>query len=276
MINGNMAEAQRGFAVLDDVDEGTIQRFVEWAYKGYYTAADIHLEISRPSSPLSRTEDTRTSTGSAPEPPQVFPDEAEKVPVEVGAPLIPETVAEVLVEDAPSAALLNTDHVWGLCHGRTLKKVKPGKTSRELMEAFLQRDYKFRSSNIILPPPRGDPGPKKDYTEVFLSHARLYVFAEMYDIQVLKTLAYEELHHALCNYMFSKSGTGAIIALFRYVYANTSCGGGGGDLRKLLTDYIGCQLMVLMRDTTFKDLMIEDGGELLGDFMKMVAIRIYR
>jgi hypothetical protein len=34
--------------------------------------------------------------------------------------------------------------------------------------------------------------------------------------------------------------------------------------------------MVLMRDTTFKDLMIEDGGELLGDFMKMVAIRIYK
>lgn len=31
---GEMAEAQRGFAVIDYVDEDTVQRFIEWAYKG--------------------------------------------------------------------------------------------------------------------------------------------------------------------------------------------------------------------------------------------------
>ena len=44
MINGEMAEAQRGFAVLDDVDEETIKRFIEWAYKGYYTAVCFRKE----------------------------------------------------------------------------------------------------------------------------------------------------------------------------------------------------------------------------------------
>ena len=49
MINGGMAEAQQGFAVLDDVDEETIQRFIEWCYKGYYTAG--HFRPARQQKP---------------------------------------------------------------------------------------------------------------------------------------------------------------------------------------------------------------------------------
>lgn len=44
IINGQMAEAQKGFAVLEEVDKGTFKRFVEWAYKGYsyYAKGSIH------------------------------------------------------------------------------------------------------------------------------------------------------------------------------------------------------------------------------------------
>ena len=57
MINGDMAEAQKRCAVLKTVDEGTIERFIEWAYKGYYTAADFNLETtSRPASPVPSPE----------------------------------------------------------------------------------------------------------------------------------------------------------------------------------------------------------------------------
>lgn len=61
MINGQMAEAQKGFAVLEEVDEGTFERFIEWAYKGYYTAADFESKASSPPSPASFSNECETT-----------------------------------------------------------------------------------------------------------------------------------------------------------------------------------------------------------------------
>jgi hypothetical protein len=83
---------------------------------------------------------------------------------------------------------------------------------------------------------------------VFLSHARLYVFVEKYDIQPLKTLALEELHRALAVYNLHRQRTGDIIALLRYVYANTIVSARGGeDLRTLLKDCVGCEISTLIK-----------------------------
>lgn len=51
MINGQRAEAQKGFAVLKDVDEGTFERLIEWIHMRYYTATGLHFQAG--SSPLS-------------------------------------------------------------------------------------------------------------------------------------------------------------------------------------------------------------------------------
>lgn len=40
MINAQVEEAQQRFAILEDVDEDSFKRFVEWAYKAYYKAAN--------------------------------------------------------------------------------------------------------------------------------------------------------------------------------------------------------------------------------------------
>ncbi|CAD6586920.1 MAG: hypothetical protein ASARMPREDX12_002547 [Alectoria sarmentosa] len=40
MINGHLSEAKQGFALLDDVDEGTFVRFIRWTYSRYYPAPD--------------------------------------------------------------------------------------------------------------------------------------------------------------------------------------------------------------------------------------------
>ena len=37
MMNGGMKETQEGFATLEDVDEGTFVRVLEFLYNGYYT-----------------------------------------------------------------------------------------------------------------------------------------------------------------------------------------------------------------------------------------------
>ena len=66
-----------------------------------------------------------------------------------------------------------------------------------------------------------------------------------------------------------------ILALLRYIYVNTGVPAkGGDDLRTLLRDYVEYAMSVLMNDEESKDLMVEDGGPLLGDFMEMVAKRI--
>ena len=273
MINGEMAEAQKGFATLQEVDEGTFARFIEWAYKGYYTAAGFEVETSGSASPVPSMKEECESTE------WTEPALVEEVFLAEEAPLV---VEESPAEESPSYRV-SAPPSFGY---RTFSKVElssiqagqidqKAKTSSELKESFLRRRYTVRREVISIPPTRANREAHEDYTEVLLSHARLYVFAEKYDIQPLKTLALEELHSTLAIYTLYPQRTGDIVALLRYVYANTGAPTrGGDDLRTLLRDYIGYEMRVLMKDEEFIDLMIEDAGALLRDFMKMVAKRI--
>lgn len=259
MINGQMAEAQKGFAVLEEVDEGTFERFIEWAYKGYYTAADFELKASSPPSPASSSKEECETTEWMQEP-----------------------LADLVAESEPLAdiaaepeSLTEQPTIWDLGYFQSGKKSKKAKTRQELKASFIRREHTVRRAIISLPPARANRGADEDYTEVFLSHARLYVFADKYDIQPLKALALEELHDTLAAYTLYRGRTGDILTLLRYVYANTGQPArGGGDLRMLLRDYLGYEMNVLMKDWEFKVLMIEDGGALLEDFIQMVAKQI--
>ena len=286
MINGEMAEAQRGFAILDDVDEETIRRFIEWAYKGYYTAATFRQalleqapEKGLPKKKKGKKPQKAVSGG-------LFDDTVHEDDLLEEPDKRPEMPAAVDIHDDLEIPRFKYSH-WNL--GKKLgdfdkpheaiEKVEhqAPKNRRELKESFLNYDYKVRRNTITLPPTRGNLAPSEDYTDVFLSHARLYVFADMYDIQILKMLALEELHSTLANYTLYQARTSDVIALLRYVYANTSGeegNSGGREIRKLLTDYMGCEMGILTQSRSFRELMFEDGGDLLGDFMKMVALRI--
>lgn len=145
----------------------------------------------------------------------------------------------------------------------------------ELKRFFICRKARVRQESISIPPPRPNLAPDEDYTDVFLSHAQLYFFAEKYDIQVLRMLALETLQNTLAIFTLHKERTGDIIALLRYVYANTNeLHDGIEDLRSLLTQYVGYEMDTLILDKEFRNLMIDDGGALLGDFMEMVLKRI--
>ncbi len=65
------------------------------------------------------------------------------------------------------------------------------------------------------------------------------------------------------------------MALLRYIYVNTGEPVDGvEDLRTLVTTYMGYEMNALVKDRAFKELKIEDGGALLGDFMSVVEKRI--
>ena len=270
MMNGSMTEAQEGFATLEDVDEGTFVRFIEWAHKGYYTAAEFSISINSP--PARNVE--------------------EAVPILEEALLEPETLAEVAIAE-PAEPYDDVSQI-GFFGSRPAKSLKKGKKKRietvswgnevvhddgglkeHLKEVFKSRTYTVRRGFVETPSPRPNTSAQEEYTDVFLSHAQLYVFADKNDIQSLKTLALEELHATLVEYTLYDVRTGDIIELLRYVYANTCKPQEGVDeLRSMMTQYVGYEMDTLMEAAEFGELIIEDGGDLLHDFMRAVTTRI--
>ena len=291
MINGYMSEAQEGFAIIKDVDEGTFVRFIQWAYNGYYEAAEFKYD-----SPKADSASLEDQIGRKP-----YPDELDPA---AEVPYLEETTAEESVEawpvavasaeETPAEAAISDqfgvfERGWrrSSSRNRFLKRGEKGvevdfidtgasSTSRRVLkESFIERNPSVRKEAISICPPRHNQASNEDYTEVFLSHARVYVFAEQYDIQSLKALALDELHCTLQSFDLHPERTGDIIALLRYIYANTGeIVDGVEDMRTVLKHYIGFEMDTLMKDNEFGDFMIEDGGALLRDFLKMVEQRI--
>ena len=265
MINGYMSEAQEGFAELKEVDEGTFVRFIQWAYNGYYDAGEF--KIDEPDPTLSE----------------------EQMAGELCVEELDRTDPTMMEE--PN---MRDDSAWGeqpetVAHGfswsprnQEVTVERPhnndGTSSRSrkaLKKSFINRQPTVRQQAISICPPRTNQSSNENYTEVFLSHARVYVFAEKYDIQLLKALALDELHGTLQNFSLYPERTGDIIALLRYIYATTAESVDGvEDMRTILQQYIGFEMRTMMGDKDFGDLMIEDGGALLGDFLKVVKQRL--
>ena len=255
-MNGSMTEAQEGFATLEDVDARTFVRFIEWAHKGYYTAANFSTATSSPPAPTSQ------SVEEAVPAPQEYVLGLESPSYPEG-PFDEELASFKKVKKGKKLVSKS----WGFQEGHDGLGVKGA-----LKKAFENRTYTFPRGS---PSPRPNKNSKEDYTDVFLSHAQLYVFAEKYDIQSLKTLALEELHATLVPYTLHDIRTGDIIELLRYVYANTCKPQEGVDgMRSMITQYIGYEMDVLMEAAEFGELIIESGGDLLRDFMKAVSTRI--
>ena len=256
-----MVEAQQGFATLDDdIDGDTFVRFIEWAHKGHYAAAAF-----------STVESQSPSASGSPDHDGVMAIPHEEHEVEEIAVPEPEPIPPL---------------EWGFNEYRPSSSYRKGKKSKYVssedlsvqqrqreLEAFISRKYTVRQD--FLQTPRPNRSPEEDYTEVFLSHAQLFVFADKYDIQPLKMLALEELHATLAKYTLYPVRTGDVVSLLRYVYRNT-----GGrkedteDLRSMMMQYVSYEMDSLIGDKSFAELMSEDGGALLGDFMTTVRKRI--
>ena len=275
MMNGHMAEAQKGFATLQDVDECTFGRFIEWAYKGFYTAAEFTTVVG----------EDLDAAGSCNEDKHVV-----DISVQRTSDPIQEDEDQIFVAQGTNLfGYTQENDSWGPWEANRSKKSKSKKknicpdsptprSAREaLMQSFISRRPVERKEAILIPPPRPNQSPAEVYHDVFLSHAQLYVFAEKYDIQPLKMLALDELHATLANFTLYPERTGDIIDLLQYVYANTNPREpreGVEDMRTLMTEYVGFEMDVLLENYEFRGLITENGGDLLADFITMVGRRI--
>jgi hypothetical protein len=110
-------------------------------------------------------------------------------------------------------------------------------------------------------PPTHSPGVSRvngaddNYTEIFLCHARIYVFADYYGVEALQTLALCKLRQALATFKLDAESCGDINELIRYCFDKTVDNGEQADkLASLVCFYAACKVEDLWKNTEFQDL----------------------
>lgn len=266
-MNGHMAEAHNGSAVLEDVDPDTFVRFAQWAYQGYYIAANSTVEVEL----LSESENGEIHDRDSGRRRIAEPERETEPLLEVEEQ--PATYAWGQPVKHKSSKKASKRSVGLVFRTPSLVSRNTQETKQGMKEAFINREHTARQESIRIPPPLPNRHHDEDYTEVFLCHARLYVFADKYDVQPLRVLALEELQATLAIFTLYLQRTTDIITLLRYVYAHYN-EVEEEEMRMMLMHYIGYEMDTLMKDEDFRCLMIEDGGALLADFMGMVEQRL--
>jgi hypothetical protein len=111
-------------------------------------------------------------------------------------------------------------------------------------------------------------------------HAKLWVFAECYDVIALKQLALFKLHRDLCVLQLGPGNATAFIDTVEFVYSNTAVVGNKEDVRQIKNDlrevvlaYAVCYADTLVDNEYFLALL-KVGGDLAADFAQGVTKRI--
>lgn len=160
-------------------------------------------------------------------------------------------------------------------HSRPRNLCRKGSHDRRFNNGF-RRDY--RSNSIPNYNPRKNAKKYEDYTDAFLCHARVYVFAEKYDIARLRVIALHKLQQTLKIFHVYNKRIGNIVSLVRYSYSNgntrdSEVGQDIDALRKLIIYYVVCVFETVVKDDSFLALM-EEGGPLIRDLTGMLLKRI--
>ncbi|KAL6890846.1 hypothetical protein GGI43DRAFT_208445 [Trichoderma evansii] len=121
---------------------------------------------------------------------------------------------------------------------------------RPLWDRFLEL-YPLPPSRPAFTPPSAS----YDYTDVFLCHTRMYIFADYYGIDPLQILALHKLRLALIPFTLYVENCSDIIQLVRNCFEQTVDKGGQVDrLRSLVCLYTACKVEDLWTNPEFRDL----------------------
>lgn len=244
LINGSMREASEGKAVFEDIEEDTFIRFCQFAYtRDYTTPGFTHvpsielLDISPP--------DALSYVASS-------------------------TDRDNSIEPAPVPAPID-DFGW-----RSATPKKPSKSSL-LRQSLHDQHYNIETIRGILATRcevRQNSDPIEDYTTVFLGHAQLYVFAEKWGIESLRTLALLKLRKALTSFTLYTARRPGMVELLRYTFNYTpDLVDAVDDLRSLVILYTACEVENLIHCPEFLSL-ISEGGQLAQNLVQMLMNRI--
>ena len=240
LINGKMAEASKGQTEFSDVLEDTFICFCQFAYTGdYETPTFTYYPKLEESNALSFSTLLQLPLG------------------------VKETSISVLT---PAEDVLEAPE-WGITvlaeanePSLLLKALYPSKGSI-LRQQFNDRTYNIQTIEAARRARCGireNESLKEDYTPIFLGHARLYVFAEKWGIDSLKTLTLYKLHKTLTSFKIYEAQRGDVVKLVEFAYSNENTpdlDDGVDALKELVTYYVTCKLEILIGALKFLALL---------------------
>ncbi|KAM3422067.1 hypothetical protein BST61_g2443 [Cercospora zeina] len=265
LMHEDDGETVKTWIALEDVDEDTFARFVEYLYTGEYAAAkpmprvqsiealateNSDFELTPATSKVDPHEGFGLQRGSLDEPRQDFwcnqvfrvGDSAPQAP--------PEAMNDEVFGFAPSKKVVKA--------GKVAKKPEPEKATisaqKKAWETFKALSWPVAKKEAKGPEyfARPNENGDEDYTRVLLSHARLHVFACVWDITRLKALTLKNLHKTLVAFTIFDACALDIAELMVYSYSEQG-DRSVAELRELVNDYVACNVQKLMKVSAFRD-----------------------
>ena len=257
LVNGGLSEAQTRTAELEDIDPGTFDRFVEYAYRRDYTVPT-----------WTRDEGVATPDDTPPTPPE---PEVEPPVTDFDTP----PPAEPPAADPPRSPSPPLDS-WGSRRKPTKKHKKITMRSNFTRRVYLHDNQKPRDALLDGFEPTSNSSADQDFTSIFLAHAQLYTLADMRLVLPLKTLALHKLHSTLSSFSLYEERLGDVLELARYAYSQgegRSEDGKLDELRELVVRYIACEPKAFSKHQEFK-YMMDSEGEFAGDLFDIITLEL--
>jgi hypothetical protein len=247
LVNNGMVQSQEGSVEYPDMEPNDFARFIEYAYRYDYTPPswildERHADNGKADGAVSNSADE----------PQLLEEPIEDTP---------EWVAPAEVDEYSD--------------GR-FRKLGKSQLIRKLRQSFDEQTYltlhEPRTTLLLDRLPQQNSSAEQDFTPVFLAHARLYTFACMRLIDPLKRLALSKLHETLRRFKLYNRRVSDVVELARYAYEHGEDRKSDGtieDLRKLVVEYIACEVSTIGKHEAFA-LLLQEGGEFVVDFWRII------
>lgn len=277
LMHEHDGDAAKSSIALEDFDEDTFARFVEYLYTGEYAAAKPTTRVQSIEGSAAEDSDEELT------PAMSIPDHDERCrwrsiysdwnrPRECTCGLEDaDTALEAQVEPEPEPTPIRSSLKTSMKSkplkaskvSRTATKQKPEhmaspkSTSSDRMQAWAtfkaldwpQAKKEAKGSEYSARPNENED---EDYGPVFLSHARLHVFACVYDISRLKVLTLMNLHKTLVAFTIFNTCAQNVAELLVYCYRERGADS-STEIRELVNDYVACNIQKLMEDVAFKN-----------------------
>ncbi|RDA92664.1 hypothetical protein CP533_3733 [Ophiocordyceps camponoti-saundersi (nom. inval.)] len=248
LMNGSFREADDKKAFWCDTDEQTFIRFCQYAYTGDYDEAAVTLDAD-----LQNMDRNARDGDQASDQPGNEPDLGNRYTlvqplVHVSADAVPDAISSL--GEYPIC-----NRLWeAFYYLRGLEFINDFPLVPEHFFAYKARANKCQAEN---------------YTEVFLAHARLYIFSDRYGLERLAQIALLKLHKLLLRFHFFKERAGDLVPLIALVFT----GPVPEVIRHLVGLYAACKVKKLWKNEEFRELVgrcSELSTALLGFIVKYV------
>lgn len=257
LLNGGMKESKEHCVCWEDIDEKTFLRFGEWAYTGDYMPEEPEIILDASQIAISK-KDAKNATSSKPE--NVVNCLA-TFDFNIATPSFVHCGRGTTSPITATCGTCKTQFVTVRCqycgaHQFTTcpqcRGVSVGPKKKAMVEKF-NNNSAYESPTTPFTP-RKNTESCEDYSEVFLSHARLYVLADKYDIKELRDLSAHKIWVTLKEFTLYPERMGDVVGLVKYLFQNTL---EKDKLRTLLKDFCACTVEDLCKGEGFQDLICE-------------------